>query len=829
MSTLTSDFDTGIPTEWTTTGTPDPAQITSVGGAVRIAHTAAPQVSFIYTENRYSLIGDSAYAEVTDYGNQSLASHYFQFIIETSSGDQLFFSAQAGSLHAFQYVSAVSTEIGTGITLDLVTHRWLRIREAGGTTFWDTAPDGLTWTNRWSVANPTPLDSTYPFFISGGSTEATGTQVIIDNFNTVPSIPPLTARPFHVVQEYFHDAGTIATNETLDLQFDAASFKAVLTSLESNYLAAHHLVFVYFCLPHNLIRSSLGGGGAPYNQTLDVNYVTTMQGLATTYGIDKMFIMICPEWDNDPGNNGWAQNRFLEAGANDPDRPDLPGGLTRQQAYDQWNHFYLANNHGGNTNHHQLGQILSVAPETRGYKTQSNNVNAGTCFYSYEMGIDQVTLQRNNDDIGGLVGSIGFIRGAATQYGKTWGIDTSHSRTYGPLAGVTSYSGSTLIAGWSAATYKRHYYLSYAIGSDVLMEEAADHMSGGTTNINGRNYTPFGVTLRDFCNCAIVRHPQRGIPHVPIAIMKDHISNLEPRFGQWNQGRGVWIQQMSANNGENMVHNLLDLLYPNYATASSSTTTAEPWGTGRWGEQFDFLTEKCSAAVMSTNYRVVMLSTNATMDATLQTKLDTFVQGGGILVINAKQLTGTAHQTFTGVTVTGTASTSGTVTWDSDSSTTSNAAFNYTTVTLGTATVLAHSGASTPQVTKNVVGAGEVWTVLPDYMSNTSNNATLALATKLIQELITRFAVATISGGNHADIDYAITTQAGADGTATMVTIINTSPSNTTGTGVVSVPGSGTPVREWISDTTPSSSVSGGNVNITASVPANDVRVYAVG
>lgn len=654
---------------------------------------------------------------------------------------------------------------------------------------------------------------------------------------TVISTPVQTAKPFHVVQEYFHDGGAAATNETLDLQFDGASFKAVLTTAENNYIANHHLDFVYFCIPHDLVSTGVGDNGLTaeanlqnfYPQSTDANYRTVMQNLTAAYG-GKMYIMCCPEWDNDPSNRGWATNRFTEVtGIGGASRGDLPTGLTHQQAYDQWKHFYLANNHGGIIDHHQLGQLLSVPFGTRGYKIQANNGFAGNAFFSYEMGIDRVTLQRNNDDTDGLIGAVGFIRGAAAQYGKEFGFDTSHSRSWGPNAGVTGYNSSqVLTSGWSAATYKRHYYISWMSGADVLMEEGADHTTNGNTNINGRLYTPFGVTLRDFCNCALVRHPQRGVPHVPVAIMKDHIAWVEPRYGQFNQGRGTWYGQISPNAGENMLHNLLDLCYPNYSVWGSSTTTAEPWGSGRWGEQFDVLTERASATVMA-NYPVVLLSMNTPMDATLQAKLDTFVRAGGILVINAKQLTGSAHSALTGVTVTGTASTSGTLTWELDGTTTSEPTFNYTTVTLGTATRIARTGASTPQVTRNLVGSGQVWTVLPDWMSNPGNTATLGVAQKLIDYLIAQFAVGTISGGNHSNIDYLVTKQAGAGGTTNLVTVVNTnSPGGATWTGTVSLP-QGAPVREWISDTTPTSSNAGGRTNITASVPAGDVKVYAVG
>lgn len=40
------------------------------------------------------------------------------------------------------------------IGYDPAEHAWLRIREQSGTVFWDTAPDGRTWTPRFSTVSP---------------------------------------------------------------------------------------------------------------------------------------------------------------------------------------------------------------------------------------------------------------------------------------------------------------------------------------------------------------------------------------------------------------------------------------------------------------------------------------------------------------------------------------------------------------------------------------------------------------------------------------------------------------------------------------------------
>lgn len=213
----------------------------------------------------------------------------------------------------------------------------------------------------------------------------------------------------------------------------------------------------------------------------------------------------------------------------------------------------------------------------------------------------------------------------------------------------------------------------------------------------------------------------------------------------------------------------------------------------------------------------------------MQAKLRAYAQAGGIVVINAKQLSGTAHESLTGVKLTGTAQASGTITWDADASTTTEGTYKYSTVTRGTATVLAHSGTSTPQVTKNVVGAGEVWVTLPDYLSNSANNATLNLGAKVVGTLVGRFASATVaSTGANTVIDYAVNDDTGSNRLGTAVTIINNDTAGRAWTGTITfAQGAGT-VSEWIADTAVSCSTVAGKVTCNVSVPANDVKVFAL-
>lgn len=653
------------------------------------------------------------------------------------------------------------------------------------------------------------------------------------------SVVTQVARPFNTMEELLPDAGTIAGWHNSDMLISSVSFRAAVTTNERNYLVNHHAIFADYSIPADLVRATVFND-VTHAQINDPNYRTTMAGFVSQYGIANMYQLLGNEWDQDPPGSGgqgiyWDQFRFNEAGSTSaPFHPT--SSMTRQQCYDQFFHFYLANNHAGapfgsDTYHHQLGQLLNLSYQTRGWKAMTMNVYVGNVHFAYEMGVNLVMVERNNDDISGLVGSLGIMRGAGSQYSSPWGIDMSQSRTWGPHGGnPTSYNTSgVLLTGWSNATYKRSFYLTYFGGADLLFLEGISYELNGSVNINGRLYIPLATEIRNFNDFALNRHPQRGVAHVPVAVMKDHITQWEPMYGQFSQGRSVWYRTLPANAGENMMFNLWNLIYPNYNQWGTSTTTTEPWGSGRWGEQFDVITERITSTPMS-QYRAVIVSMNTVMDATLQAKFNTYVQAGGIVVINAKQLSGTGHESLTGVHIVGTASTSGNMIWDVDGSIVANEpTFNYSTCTLGTATNLYHTGTNTTQVARNVLGAGEVWTVMPDYMSNPANNATLGIANRLIDVLVGQNAVAWITGGNHTDIDFCITVNGGTSGHATVVCIANTSNSNTNWTGTVNFPGTALPVREWVTDTTPASTQIGGNTQVTAAVLSGDVRVYAVG
>jgi hypothetical protein len=60
----------------------------------------------------------------------------------------------------------------------------------------------------------------------------------------------------------------------------------------------------------------------------------------------------------------------------------------------------------------------------------------------------------------------------------------------------------------------------------------------------------------------------------------------------------------------------------------------EPFGTSRWGETFDLITNQAPVAAMR-HYPVIILATGGPMDDTPVGAFTQYVQGGGTLVVNA--------------------------------------------------------------------------------------------------------------------------------------------------------------------------------------------------
>jgi hypothetical protein len=624
-----------------------------------------------------------------------------------------------------------------------------------------------------------------------------------------------------MLSEMYGDAGSTAQQRLSQGLLTGADFHPILTTSESQFLTGNtlHPGFAYFAIPAEANVSSC------YPSSTDSNAGTLLTSYTTQLG--SVWRLGMPEYDQNGGC--WPSGR-----------PSF-SGLTDAQAYSTYTNYFL--------NTKQLGTYLNQTAQQRGYKWMAVGDFAFSSQYGYDMGVDTMLLERNEDELTGITPGLAFLRGAAAQHGgKEWGFDISTWRYWNN--GATVYSNGNLVTGWSTATFKRDMYMTYMGGANIMHNEAADYTGGAAS---GHTLNPLGETVQAFYNFAVTRHPNRGTPFVPMALVQEHYSGFEPKFGEWLQVSSKWYYANPYTQGDKMLSNLLGLIYPNYnkwgtlppgapkvlnsdgSINISATFTAydqalangsdprpwEPFGNSTWGETFDIITNQASLTAMQ-GYKVIVLATGVPVSDAFLSTLTQYVNAGGILVLNAKQMSANS-ETLAGVHLTGTEASASSEIWVPDGSTVSESSYNYAVATLTTASLVAKTSGGNPIVTKNVYGTGAVYVTTPDFLANGSNTAILNLGQKLINMLQAQFAVVTVSG---PQLEYLVTT----DGARIIVTLVNTDLSGASWTGTLSFkqPASSYSVAEWTGDSTVGSTLQNGQVLVSATVPPFDVRIYVL-
>jgi len=187
IATLTDDFSTGAldTTKWLlwTAGT---ASVS--GGQLRVVSNT-DWSGGIESVSRYDLTGSSFMVEVVSTSAASVYEDtYINILASTGNGVGIDIEMTNGSggITLGSFVGGTYTARGT-VTYDPVTMRWARLREASGTVYMDTAPDGKTWTQRASwVVSGVALTSVTASLGAGGDSNG-ASPAIFDNVNLVPT------------------------------------------------------------------------------------------------------------------------------------------------------------------------------------------------------------------------------------------------------------------------------------------------------------------------------------------------------------------------------------------------------------------------------------------------------------------------------------------------------------------------------------------------------------------------------------------------------------------------------------------------------------------
>ncbi len=119
------------------------------------------------TAERYDMSGASFVTEMTSAGAQEAGLQAYPAEFQIDSNNRVFLVIGNGFIGTYQTVAGVTTDHGF-TAYNAVTHRWFRLREASGTTYWEAGADGVSWTTLASAANP--IDVTDVTLIVGADT-----------------------------------------------------------------------------------------------------------------------------------------------------------------------------------------------------------------------------------------------------------------------------------------------------------------------------------------------------------------------------------------------------------------------------------------------------------------------------------------------------------------------------------------------------------------------------------------------------------------------------------------------------------------------------------
>lgn len=185
-ATLTEDWSLGTIDSaiWNNWGG---SNVAVVNQQLHINSTAAPNYFGITTAIRYDLTGSSITNKLISAGNQKIASfEAYPVNVGPDSNNQLSWYVSGGNIIAKKKINNVQTIVRTA-SYSATKQKYFRLRESGGTVYWDYSSDGTTWINFTTLTDPFSLNAVYVDQMVGTwQTESKTTTATFDNFNIAP-------------------------------------------------------------------------------------------------------------------------------------------------------------------------------------------------------------------------------------------------------------------------------------------------------------------------------------------------------------------------------------------------------------------------------------------------------------------------------------------------------------------------------------------------------------------------------------------------------------------------------------------------------------------
>ncbi|MET0521477.1 MAG: hypothetical protein ABW156_05800 [Jiangellaceae bacterium] len=211
LSTVTDDFnnDTINTAVWGTYGT-----ATETGGRARLSCDTG--YSGWITNPVYTF--DSAYLRLyPPAAGGATTECYTMFGVHSDAaadGTDLGFylDVRTGTLYFVSRVGYFDSG-ATSASYDATNHAWMRVRESGSNTLWETSPDGSTWTTQRTLATPAWLDTATDVqaYVESHRNNGTNDYAEFDNFNVTP---PAGATPNGIAVSKASGSPTVTLNRS---------------------------------------------------------------------------------------------------------------------------------------------------------------------------------------------------------------------------------------------------------------------------------------------------------------------------------------------------------------------------------------------------------------------------------------------------------------------------------------------------------------------------------------------------------------------------------------------------------------------------------------
>ncbi|MFA6176660.1 MAG: hypothetical protein WC765_08800 [Phycisphaerae bacterium] len=255
-----------------------------------------------------------------------------------------------------------------------------------------------------------------------------------------------------------------------------------------------------------------------------------------------------------------------------------------------------------------------------------------------------------------------FCRGAARQYHTYWGWylayfwNAAHPvYTKAPPTNAGNYVGGQQVypqgpyGGISTSLAMRDMYLSYLNGATFSASESWPEGFFQPTVEGDYNSTwklsPHGETLKKWFEFTM-QNPERGVSYAPIALLLDYYHGWTSSYAN----KHTWFY-FPVDQKDNMITSFMYTLFPWIPDRADNDTRLF---NSPYGDIYDALIANPPSGKLDLSpYKVAVLLGGIKVDKVLGNKLKDYVEKGGTLVINAKQVTPAISSELLGVSLSG--------------------------------------------------------------------------------------------------------------------------------------------------------------------------------